>query len=121
MRNKEHGYLMIDHRASPGLPEEIARKNGLDPRYCKEGQVFEASTLTCAHCRTVVVKNPFRTRERASCPKCNFHYICDACALAMARPDYEHMPFAKFAEMAMAAPLGSSIDLLQSGREKETD
>lgn len=115
---KEHGYLMIDHRASPGLPEDIARKSGLDPRLCSEGKLFEASTLTCAHCRSVVVKNPYRERTRSSCPKCNFHYICDACALAAMHPDYVHLPFPKLAEMVLAAPLGSPTELLM-GHEKE--
>lgn len=64
--------MLVDHRASPGLP-------GLP-------QVFEAATLTCAHCKTVAIKNPDRTRERGHCFRCN-SYICDACAaLKRCRP-----------------------------------
>lgn len=94
---QREGYLMIDHRASPGLTEEAARQSGLDPRYCGEGKLLEAATLTCSHCRIAVVKNPLRTRERPFCRKC-MHYICDFCAAAMDQPDYQHAPFEKMAE-----------------------
>lgn len=98
---KDGGYLMIDHRASPGLPEDIARAAGLDPALCKEGKIFEAASLTCAHCKVAVVKNPLRVRERATCSKCSYHYICDFCAEETCRPDYSHLPFEKKADMAM--------------------
>jgi len=103
-RQHEGGYLKIDHRASPGLPEDIARLSGFDPSMAGEGKLLEASTLTCAHCKCAVVKNPLRTRERAYCPKCD-HYICDLCAARAYEPDYAHMPFEKFS------------DLTQSGKE----
>jgi hypothetical protein len=66
-RAKE-GYLMMDHRGTPGLdlPGNIGQ--GL----------FEAPTITCSHCQAVFMVNPQRTRERAFCRKCD-HYICDAC------------------------------------------
>lgn len=95
---KDGGYLMIDHRASPGLPEDIARKTGLDPHYTGEGKLFEAATLTCSHCKCSVIKNPARARERATCPKCNFHYICDLCAIKMRQPDYQHEPFSRIVD-----------------------
>lgn len=106
---REHGYLIVDHSASPGLPEEAARRSGYLPELAKEGKKFEASTLTCAHCKTVVVKNPLRQRERATCPKCNFHYVCDHCAAAMRHPDYVHMNFTKRSDAYMAETLGSLI------------
>ncbi len=85
------GYIFADHRASPGLTEEIAQKLGMPqgPKF------FEADTLTCAHCKTVQVKNPLRTRERGSCPHCNFKYVCDTCAAAMRQPDYVHLSWDK--------------------------
>jgi hypothetical protein len=83
---------MVDHRASPGIPEEYARLNGYDASWTKEGKVFEADTLTCRHCRAIVVKNPDRARERAHCVKCN-HYICDACEFKSRQPDYVHLSF----------------------------
>lgn len=97
-RSRE-GYLMIDHRASPGLPEDLARATGLDPKYCGEGKVFEVPTLTCSHCKVVAVKNPLRTRERAKCSKCGYHYVCDLCAAEMNQPGYDHLPFDRLVEI----------------------
>lgn len=61
------GYLIIDHRASPGIP-------GMP-------KVVEHDTLWCAHCSTVFVKNPDRFRPRGHCSKGD-HYLCDVCAVA---------------------------------------
>ncbi len=106
---KDGGYLMIDHRASPGLPEDIARKTGLDPKYAGEGKLFEAATLTCSHCKCAVIKNQLRVREREFCFKCH-HYICDYCAAAMREPDYVHAPWS--AVIQGEAPLGSPRKLI---------
>lgn len=111
------GYLTIDHRASPGLPEDLALKLGLDPKQVGEGKFYEADTLTCVHCKSVQVKNLFRTRERASCPKCNFKYVCDICAVTMRQPGYDHTPFEKLVDKVLEAeakgqPLGSPGKLL---------
>lgn len=95
---KQMGYLFVDHRASPGLPEDVARQAGYDPLLCREGKIFEADTLTCAHCKGVVVKNPFRTRDRNYCTRCSGHYICDGCAYLAAKSDYVHVPFEKIVE-----------------------
>lgn len=111
------GYLIIDHRASPGLPESLALKLGLDPKQVGEGRYYEADTLTCVHCKTVQIKNLFRTRERANCSKCGDHYICDLCAAAMRRSDYDHTPYDKLVDKVLNAaakgqPLGSPQKLL---------
>lgn len=95
---KQTGYLFVDHRASPGLPENVARWAGYDPRLCREGKMFEADTMTCAHCKGVVVKNPLRTRDRHYCTKCSGHYICDGCAYMASQSDYVHTPFGKVVE-----------------------
>lgn len=76
------GYLFMDHRASPGLPESFARRMGVDPKLVAEGGLFEADTLRCNHCGTPVIKNPYRVRARGNCSKCN-SYICDGCAGAL--------------------------------------
>lgn len=89
---KQQGYVFIDHRASPGLTESEARVMGYDPKAVCEGGVMEADTLTCAHCKTVVIPNPMRVRERGHCAKC-MHYVCDGCAAHMTLPDYQHKPF----------------------------
>jgi hypothetical protein len=85
---QREGYLFVDHRASPGLPEDMARRMG----GVSGSKLIEIATLTCCHCRVAVIKNPFRQRERASCPKCSFKYVCDLCAKRMREPDYIHMP-----------------------------
>lgn len=113
-RKSQEGYLMIDHRASPGISEEVARLSGFDPAQCGEGKLFETATLTCMHCKIAVVKNPLRVRERPFCMKCN-HYICDVCQSKTTQPDYVHAPFEKVIEdVVRAAALGSSMKLLNS-------
>ena len=86
---RREGYLSIDHRFSPGVPEDIARKSGLDPKLMGEGKILESATITCAHCLGAVVKNPMRIRERAYCAKCD-NYICDGCDAKRNAPDYQH-------------------------------
>jgi len=114
---KREGYLVVDHSASPGLPEDIARQAGYDPKHCGEGKVFEAATLTCSHCGNAVVKNPRRTRERGFCRKCD-HYICELCAIDAQSPTYVHVPFRKLADVTMnlaekGVVLGSPRELLE--------
>ena len=114
----KEGYLLVDHRASPGLPENVARFAGYDPAHCGEGKLFEAATMTCSHCKVSVVKNPLRTRERSKCSKCGWHYICDICAADMDRPDYSHLPYDKLRdetlEMGMRGLiLGSPRELME--------
>lgn len=82
------GWLLTDHRAGPGLPDA-----GMP-----DGKAVEMATVTCWHCRTVVVMNPWRKRERNYCRKCD-RYICDACNLAMQSADYVHRSFDEIADM----------------------
>ena len=77
-RGKE-GYLMVDHRASPGLTAEEARQAGLPPSAAGEGQFFEAPTVTCIHCGVSYMVNPDRKRPQEFCRKC-YAYQCDICA-----------------------------------------
>ena len=71
------GYLIIDHRESPGLtPADVAGVPGAVP--VGKGEAFEADVLTCAHCERAILLNPARQRPRAYCPKCDA-YICDLC------------------------------------------
>lgn len=94
------GYLFIDHRASPGLTEDVAKKAGYDPFFCKEGKVFEAVTKACRHCRVSVIMNPDRVRARNYCVKCSGGYVCDLCAEAMRQPGYVHTSFEKLVDIA---------------------
>ena len=56
--NKTEGYLLIDHRASPGLPADFYQKVGLDAPAVTEGKMLESATLTCVHCNAIVIMNP---------------------------------------------------------------
>lgn len=97
------GYLRVDHRASPGLPAPLAERLGISPQHAREGGMMECATMTCAHCATVVIPNPDRTRERGYCSKCD-RYICDQCKAATLMPAYEHRSWQQI------------VDLVQSGR-----
>lgn len=114
---KQLGYLFIDHSASPGLPEDVALAAGYDPKLCREGKRYEADTMACGHCPNVVIKNPFRTRERHYCAKCGGHYICDPCAFKMTLPDYIHVPNKKLYDDVKDGKIinGSPLPLLTSG------
>lgn len=110
-RPKREGYLLVDHRASPGIPADAARRMGYDPGLVGEGKVLEAATLSCAHCGTKNVINTNRTRERASCFQCAGKYICDLCDAERRKPDYVHRPMAQIIDMVgsgkfIAAQLG---------------
>ncbi len=74
------GYLMIDHRASPGLPADFFHKIGLAAVALPavgEGAMYECPTMTCVHCNAVVILNPLRTRPRGYCRRCD-DYVCDS-------------------------------------------
>lgn len=105
---KANGYLMVDHRASPGLPEDVARAVGYDPKLCGEGKVYEADSLYCVNCYSHVIKNPLRTRERGSYKG---QYVCDGCAYLLSQPDYVHVPIAKLIDDVKSTQ-GSSLELL---------
>lgn len=81
-KRSHEGYLMIDHRSTDGISDGLmnAVQPGMPPGAgCG---LFEAPTITCSHCQTVLIVNPLRTRERAYCAKCD-HYICDGCGVAL--------------------------------------
>lgn len=76
----QEGYLVVDHRNSPGVSDEMAAAVGM-PVGAGRG-VFETPTFTCSHCQRAVIMRPDRTRGRNYCRKCD-HLICDGCANAM--------------------------------------
>jgi hypothetical protein len=71
------GYLVIDHRDSPGLsPADVA---GVPGAIAAPGGVLtEHDVAMCSHCQKGVLLHPGRVRARAVCPKCH-HFICDRC------------------------------------------
>ncbi len=113
---KQMGYLVVDHRASPGLPEDVARWAGYDPKFAGEGKVYEVDTLTCSHCNACVVPNAARIRPRGKCMECDHregHYICDPCDYQRTLPGYVHAPYKKFIDETMGRTvMGSPPKLL---------
>lgn len=71
------GWLVIDHRNSPGIPDDLAPQVAAAGGVPVPGGVeVELDTWTCAHCGQVVLKNPDRTRPREVCRKC-MKVVCD--------------------------------------------
>ena len=80
-RSRE-GYLLIDNTVSPGTAPDFGLSQGKRVVNVGEGKKLEASTITCSHCKRVVILNPERGRNRTYCSKCA-HYVCDRCGLVM--------------------------------------
>ena len=75
---RHEGYLLIDNRNLPGIEHAPgSRFNSVGAN-----QLYECATITCAHCNTVVILRPDRSRPRGYCRKCD-KYICDnpACSV----------------------------------------
>lgn len=70
------GYLLIDNRNSPGVSPDFIRQSGKDVPIVTEGKLYESATMTCAHCNTIVILNPNRSRARGYCSRCD-KYVCD--------------------------------------------
>lgn len=100
-KTSHDGYLMVDHRASPGIPEDMALRMGLDPATAKGGKLAEYATTGCRHCGVHVIFNPLRTRDRAWCSICD-RYICDFCDAARTEPGYEHHCFDELRDMVQS-------------------
>lgn len=99
---QQKGYLFVDHRASPGIPEDKARRMGYDPKFVCEGKLYEADMLHCAHCNAPKRLTPGRPEELEYCILCNADYICDPCAVEKLKPDYVHTPFKKIVDLVKA-------------------
>lgn len=74
---RREGYLLIDHRNSPGVDPELIRASGKAAPIVGPGQIFESPTITCCHCGVGVILNPNRTRPRGYCRSCD-QYVCDS-------------------------------------------
>ena len=70
------GYLMIDHRHSPGLSDDQIAQSGLPPGAGRG--LYEEAFVSCSHCQAVILLRHDRTRPRAHCSGCD-RYICDGC------------------------------------------
>jgi hypothetical protein len=96
------GYVLIDNRNSPGVPDEVVVSQGLKPGAGRG--LFESASITCSHCEAIVVLNPDRSRSRGYCPKCD-HYVCDACEAIRALSGGECYPYKARVEDAREALL----------------
>jgi hypothetical protein len=97
-RDRE-GYLLVDHRESPGFTCEEATWGGLEPiaAMVGKGQKLEAPTYTCRHCQRQVIINPKRNRPHEYCSGCD-HYLCERCALIRRVNGGECKPWRKVVE-----------------------
>src|SRR3990172_11116798 len=71
---RHEGYLMIDNRHNPAINEELVTVYNFPS--LRANSLFECATITCAHCNTVVILNPDRSRPRGYCRSCD-KYVCD--------------------------------------------
>jgi hypothetical protein len=92
-KRSQEGYLLVDHRNSPGLADDRFRAMDPDAPVGAGRKTWEAPTLLCSHCQAAAILNPLRQRERGYCSKCD-HYICDQCAITM-RVTGVHRSFAQ--------------------------
>ena len=81
-KREREGYVMIDHRESPGFSCDEVVGNIAPFIPVSAGAFFEGATNTCSHCTKVVIMNPDRVRHRGWCWSCD-HYICDQCGIEM--------------------------------------
>lgn len=73
------GYLIIDHRDSPGVTlADVAHIPNGAAMVVPGGTFHESDILLCWHCRGRCYKNQDRVRPRGYCGKCD-HYVCDRC------------------------------------------
>ena len=79
-KRSQEGYVLIDHRNSPGISHEFVRANNLDVPAVGAGQVFESAISVCHACGGDIILNPNRSRPREWCME-HDAYMCDRCAL----------------------------------------
>lgn len=97
-KRSQEGYLLIDHRNSPGLSDDKFRAMDPEAPIGAGRSTYEAPTRTCSHCGSIAMINPLRQRERAYCPACD-HYLCDECGIVL-RVSGKCKPFAQVLDEA---------------------
>lgn len=73
---RHEGFLSVDHRNSPGISDADLTPELRARGFTASRGLFEAPTVRCCHCGTIVILNPDRKRERHYCAPCD-HYVCD--------------------------------------------
>jgi hypothetical protein len=77
MATRREGWLLIDHRDSPGVPDEMIQAARAAGKFVPTGRgLMESATVTCCHCGAIVILNPNRKRPRGYCARCDA-YHCD--------------------------------------------
>lgn len=116
---RHEGYLLVDNRNSPGVPEALNQSAPLPLPVGAAAGMFEAATITCSHCQQVLIVNPLRTRERAHCRKCD-HYLCDKCGAIAAQTGicrtFKQVIDELQEKDALAAQAGRAGDLIIVGK-----
>jgi hypothetical protein len=114
-RDRE-GYLLVDHRDSPGITAGQAAKVGSE-LVVGPGERLETPTYTCCGCTAVVIIRPDRSRLRTYCRQCD-SYMCDKCSL-VAKVSGQHVPFSKFVATYMDAAAKGPHQLAQIALEQK--
>lgn len=105
-KRSSEGYVLIDHRNSPGITPEFVRANNLDAPAVGAGVTYESALVVCSHCGRDVILNPNRTRDREWCYTCD-GYICDGCGAAKK---------AGAACVTVRQKIAQAFDTIQKGR-----
>lgn len=79
-KRSQEGYVLIDHRNSPGITPEFLAANRIDAPAVGAGQVFESALSVCHGCGAQIILNPNRSRPREWC-MVHDGYLCDSCAV----------------------------------------
>lgn len=99
MRTKRsrEGYLLIDHRNSPGITPEYLMVNHIGGPAVGAGVTYESAVCGCHGCQGDIILNPNRTRERPWCMK-HDAYLCDNCDARRAAAGGECKPLTQMME-----------------------
>jgi hypothetical protein len=111
-RRKDEGWLMIDHRESPGVTDN--EMIGFNPDFWPGAGkgLTECPICICGHCQRTMIIKPDRTREFPYCRSCDDD-ICEACAWTM-QTTGEHKSFKQHCDETIAAVThGLPVPILQ--------
>jgi hypothetical protein len=80
-RRELEGYVMVDHRESPGFTPQEAAQAGFRNLPVGKGTKFQGITYRCSHCEAqIVLEIKNRDKSPGHCSKCDRN-LCKRCAL----------------------------------------
>lgn len=97
---------MVDHRHAGGTMSDAHMRVAGLPAGSGRG-LHECPTITCNHCRAIVMVNDLRERGRHWCRHCD-RYVCDECAARLFVSGV-CTPYAKVREEALSAALRGEV------------